>query len=452
MLQHGRLRAREPSRARSEYFYNRGRRIFPSGITRATIDLNPSPLYIARGEGAYLIDVDGNRLLDLNNNFTTLIHGHGYLPVADAVADLLHRGTCFSNPTEHEIALAELLIDRIPAVEQIRFVNSGTEAVMFAVKAARAFTGRPGVARIEGAYHGAYDWAETGQGSTPLAWGDAAAPRSVPAYTGAPVSVADEVTVIRFNDIENLERRIAAVAPVLACILIDPMPSRAGLISPDPAFLKAVGDVGRKYGVLIIADEVLNFRQGFNGASARYGLTPDLVAAGKIIGGGFPIGAIGGRKDVMGVFSSDGGKPLLPQGGTFSANPVSMVAGRVSMEALTAESLADLEALGDLLRAGLEHEIDRTGAAFCVTGAASLFRIHPKKQKPGDYREAYPTADEAVTMRQLSDHFLERGILLPHGAAACLSTAMTKNEVDAVVTVFADFLDMLQSNPAEVNQ
>jgi glutamate-1-semialdehyde 2,1-aminomutase len=274
----------------------------------------------------------------------------------------------------------------------------------------------------------------------------------VPAYTGAPVSVADEVTVIRFNDIENLERRIAAVAPVLACILIDPMPSRAGLISPDPAFLKAVGDVGRKYGVLIIADEVLNFRQGFNGASARYGLTPDLVAAGKIIGGGFPIGAIGGRKDVMGVFSSDGGKPLLPQGGTFSANPVSMVAGRVSMEALTAESLADLEALGDLLRAGLEHEIDRTGAAFCVTGAASLFRIHPKKQKPGDYREAYPTAEEAVTMRRLSDHFLERGILLPHGAAACLSTAMTKNEVDAVVAVFADFLDMLQSNPAEVNQ
>jgi glutamate-1-semialdehyde 2,1-aminomutase len=122
------------------------------------------------------------------------------------------------------------------------------------------------------------------------------------------------------------------------------------------------------------------------------------------------------------------------------------------MEALTAESLADLEALGDLLRAGLEHEIDRTRAAFCVTGAASLFRIHPKKQKPGDYREAYPTAEQAVTMRRLSDHFLEHGILLPHGAAACLSTAMTKNEVDAVVTVFADFLDTLQSNPAEVNQ
>ncbi len=127
-------------RSRSEHFFKKGRRVFPTGITRVTVDHEPSPLYISRGEGAYLIDVDGNRLLDLNNNFTTLIHGHGFLPVADAVADLLHRGTCFSNPTEHEITLAELLIERIPAIEHIRFVSSGTEAVMFAIKAARAFT------------------------------------------------------------------------------------------------------------------------------------------------------------------------------------------------------------------------------------------------------------------------------------------------------------------------
>ncbi|QKK27332.1 aspartate aminotransferase family protein [Rhizobium hidalgonense] len=445
VLRHG----RGFSRSRSEHFFKRGRRVFPTGITRVTVDHEPSPLYISRGEGAYLIDVDGNHLLDLNNNFTTLIHGHGFLPVADAVADLLHRGTCFSNPTEHEITLAELLIERIPAVEHIRFVNSGTEAVMFAIKAARAFTCRPGVARIEGAYHGAYDWAETGQAVSPAIWNDPQRSSAVPAYRGMPPSVGEEVTVIRFNDVEDLERRIASAASSLACILIDPMPSRAGLIAPEPSFLAALGTIARKYGILVVADEVLNLRQSYMGASARYGLEPDLVAAGKIIGGGFPVGAIGGRKEVMRVFASDSGKPLLPQGGTFSANPVSMVAGRVAMEAMTEAAFASLEILGDSIRAGLRREIERRGAAFSITGSASLFRIHPKSKEPADFREAYLELAETELMARLSRHFLECGILLPNGAAACLSTAMTTADGNAVIAAFADFLSTLEANPTE---
>ncbi|MBB2671347.1 UNVERIFIED_ORG: glutamate-1-semialdehyde 2,1-aminomutase [Rhizobium esperanzae] len=413
------------------------------------MDHEPSPLYIARGEGAYLIDVDGNRLLDLNNNFTTLIHGHGFLPVADAVADLLHRGTCFSNPTEHEITLAELLIERIPAIEHIRFVNSGTEAVMFAIKAARAFTGRSGVARIEGAYHGAYDWAETGQAVSPAIWSDPQRSSAVPAYRGMPPSVGEEVTVIRFNDVADLERRIASAAPSLACILIDPMPSRAGLIAPESSFLAAVGAIAKQYEILVVADEVLNLRQSYAGASARYGLLPDLIAAGKIVGGGFPVGAIGGREEVMRVFASDCGKPLLPQGGTFSANPVSMVAGRVAMEAMTEAAFDSLERLGNSIRAGLRNEIERHGATFSVTGAASLFRIHPKGNQPRDFREAYLEREEADLMARLSRHFLDCGILLPNGAAACLSTAMTKADGDAVIAAFAEFLSILEANPTE---
>lgn len=437
------------SRSRSEHFFKRGRRVFPTGITRVTVDHEPSPLYIARGEGAYLIDVDGNRLLDLNNNFTTLIHGHGFLPVADAVADLLHRGTCFSNPTEHEITLAELLIERIPAIEHIRFVNSGTEAVMFAIKAARAFTGRPGVARIEGAYHGAYDWAETGQAVSPAIWSDPQQSSAVPAYRGMPPSVGEEVTVIRFNDVADLERRIASAAPSLACILIDPMPSRAGLIAPESSFLAAVGAIAKQYEILVVADEVLNLRQSYAGSSARYGLLPDLIAAGKIVGGGFPVGAIGGREEVMRVFASDSGKPLLPQGGTFSANPVSMVAGRVAMEAMTEAAFDSLERLGNSIRAGLRNEIERRGATFSVTGAASLFRIHPKGNQPRDFREAYLEREEADLMARLSRHFLDCGILLPNGAAACLSTAMTKADGDAVIAAFAEFLSILEANPTE---
>ncbi|MBB4571143.1 aspartate aminotransferase family protein [Rhizobium leucaenae] len=436
---------RAARRSRSQYFFERGRLIFPDGTTRVTVERDPIPTYIARGEGAYLIDVDGNRLLDLNNNFTTLIHGHGYLPVADAVADILQKGTCFSNPTEHELGLAELLVQRIPAIEHIRFVNSGTEAVMFAIKAARAFTGRSRIARAEGAYHGAYDWAEVSQSAAPASWGPEEAPTATTVYRGAPESVAEEVDVIRFNDIEGLERRVAISGSELACILIDPMPSRAGLTAPDPAFVEAISTLSRQYGFLVVADEVLNLRQGYRGASARFGLVPDLVAAGKIIGGGFPVGAVGGRKEVMEVFAGVGTRPVLPQGGTFSANPVSMVAGRVAMEALTPASFERLEEMGTHVRNGLCAAIARYEAPFSVTGSASLFRIHPKRHTPREYRQAFPTPEQNSWMTNMTSHFRSLDILLPFGAASCLSTAMTNSDLDLIVEAFGDFLETYQS-------
>lgn len=437
---------RPASRSRSQYFFERGQVVFPDGTTRVTVDRDPMPTYIARGEGAYLVDVDGNRLLDLNNNFTTLIHGHGYLPVADAVANLLQRGTCFSNPTEHELGLAELLAHRIPAIEHIRFVNSGTEAVMFAIKAARAFTGRARIARIEGAYHGAYDWAEVSQSASPASWGPEDMPAATTAYVGAPESVAGDVDVIRFNDIDGLGRRLATSGNDLACILTDPMPSRAGLMAPDPAFLEAVANLSRQYGILVVADEVLNLRQSYRGASARYGLMPDLIAAGKIIGGGFPVGAVGGRKEVMRVFAGLGARPALPQGGTFSANPVSMVAGRVAMEALTQASFERLDVMGARLRSGLCAAIAHHDAPFTVTGSASLFRIHPKRQTPRDYRQAFPTSEQNSWMTNMTSHFRKLDILLPFGAAACLSTAMTEADLDLIVAAFGDFLETYEAD------
>lgn len=424
----------------SSTLFARGQAVFPDGTTRATVERDPTPRYVLKGEGAYLIDVDGQRFLDLNNNFTTLIHGHGYAPALEAVARLLRDGTCFSNPTAHEIDLAELLVERIPAVEQIRFVNTGTEAVMFAIKAARAFTGRPCIAKIEGAYHGAYDWAEAGQGGTPSTWGSPEAPVAVPAYTGTPASVADEVVILRFNDPEGARRRIAAAADRLACILLDPMPSRGGLIPPDPDFIAAVVDTARQYGILVVCDEVLNLRQSYRGASARYGIEPDLIAAGKIIGGGFPIGAIGGSSRVMSVFDGSAGRAKVAQGGTFSANPVSMVAGRVSMEAMTETAFARIEAMGDRLRTSLTTAIERHDARYVVSGVASLFRIHPKQTLPRDYREAHATADEAASMKAMSRFFRDEGVILPAGAAACLSTPMTDADIDKIANTFDRFL------------
>ena len=423
---------------RSSQLFARGQKVFPAGVTRATIDREPHPIYVARGEGAYLVDVDEARLLDLNNNFTTLLHGHGFKPVVEAVCELLAAGTCFSNPTRYEIALAELLTSRIPAIERIRFVNTGTEAVMFAIKAARAFTGRSAIARFAGAYHGAYDWAEAGQNGFDIRLDGSRNARL--GYRGAPSEIANDVLVLDFNDADGLDDTIAAHASRIAAILIDPMPSRAGLLEPQPVFIERIMDVANRHGILIIADEVLNLRQSYAGASARYRLKPDFVVAGKIIGGGFPIGAIGGNAEVMSVFGGDPSSPVVSQGGTFSANPVSMVAGLKAMEAATPAVFDRLERQGDWLRAELSAVARKHGAAFSVTGAASLLRIHPRATPPTTYAEAAPTPTDIVVMRALSRHFRANGILLPHDAAACLSAPMGGEELDHVVATFEQFL------------
>jgi glutamate-1-semialdehyde 2,1-aminomutase len=421
--------------------FARAQSVFPDGTARVTIERDPIPRYMERGVGGYLFDVDGRRFLDLNGNFTTLIHGHAFGPVVEAVTRQLQQGSCFANPTESEIELAELLCGRIPHLDRVRFVNTGTEAVMFAIKAARAFTGRSGIAKLEGAYHGAYDWVEVSQAATPRDWGDPASPNSTAFYRGMPASVLDETLVLRFNDPEGARRLLSLHGHKLAAVVIDPMPSRAGLIPPDPQFVAAIQEAARDNGILVIADEVLNLRQGFEGAAARYGLVPDLFAMGKIIGGGLPIGAVGGRDDVMKVFDASAGRPLLPQGGTFSANPLSMVAGLAAMQHLDHAAFAHIEALGDAIRDDIVGAIAKRDAPLCVTGAASLFRIHPMARVPHDYRDTHATSDGAATMKELTRFFAENGIILPHGAAASLSTPMTHADAKLIVDVFSGFLD-----------
>lgn len=433
--------------------FERAVNVLPGGTSRITIERDPIPRYMDHGEGAYLFDVDGRRFLDLNGNFTTLIHGHAFPPVVRAVTDQLTSGSCFANPTKIEIKLAELLCERVPCLDLVRFVNTGTEAVMFAIKAARAYTGRSCIAKIEGAYHGAYDWAEVSQGSSPDNWGAADRPCSTPSYTGTPQSVLRETLVLRYNAPDQARRLIRERASELAAVIIDPMPSRSGLIEPDPEFLRALHESCREEGIILIADEVLNLRQGYHGASARLGFEPDLVAMGKIIGGGLPIGAIGGRRDVMAVFDGGPGQAALPQGGTFSANPLSMVAGFAAMQALDQPAFDHLDRLGELVRSGLREVAAEHGSPFSVCGAASLFIIHPRRKEPREFRDCYLTADKAALMRELTRHYAANGVLLSYGATACLSTPMKESEAEMIVELFSQFLrkyarqiDRLRSN------
>lgn len=430
--------------SRSARLYERAQRSIPDGASRSLVLVRPHPIYVDRGEGAWVYDVDGRRYLDVNNNFTSIILGHADPVVNEAVAAQLGRGTGFALATEAEIELAELLCDRVPSIERIRFANSGTEAVMGAIKAARAFTGRPMIVKLEGAYHGTYDHVETSLGAGPDTWGDPDAPTSVPYAVGAPPSVADEVAVLPFNNPAAARSIIDRCGDKLAAVLIDTMPSRVGLPDPDPEFFAAVFAAARAVGALVIVDEVITFRLGLAGNQGRLGLEPDLTALAKIIGGGYPVGAVGGRADVMEVFASrDGERAAVPAGGTFSANPVTMVAGRACMAQLTEASFARLEAVGDRVRVGLRGLFAALGLPWQVTGAGSLFRIHPHERPIVSYRDAHLRPDEAAVMDRLQKRLLEREVYLPGYGLGCLNLATTDNDADHLIHAFGGALPLV---------
>lgn len=423
----------------SDVLYDRAKSVFPGGTTRATITLRPSPIYVASAEGAYIADVDGNRYIDFANNFTTLIHGHAFAPIVDTVVDQVRRGSCFACPTESELQLAELLVSRVPSVDKVRFVNTGTEAVMFAIKAARAFTGKVKIAKFEGAYHGAYDWAEVSENCSATETGQHPVARSN--YVGTPSSVPKEVVVLPFNDLETTKQILDRERGELAALLIDPMPSRPGLIPLTQSYVELLNAFCAANGSLLICDEVLNFRLHFSGAAQRFGLRPDLTTFGKIIGGGFPIGAIGGRSDVMAVFDNTD-KTVVPQGGTFSANPVSMVAGQASMLHWDRSAHDRLEELGDYARGKIRELAASKSVPFSVSGIASLLRIHPKVDAPQTYAEFQQSPEQKRAMGRLYDALVIRGVLISNTGLLALSTPMGFGEIDDLV----EKLDEISSN------
>jgi glutamate-1-semialdehyde 2,1-aminomutase len=397
--------------------------------------MTPRPIYAAAGEGCWVVDVDGDRRLDLLNNYTSLIHGHAHPAITAAATERLARGASFPLPTPEEIDLAALIADRVAAVDQVRFTNSGSEAVMMAVKAARGFTGRPRIAKFEGAYHGSYDYVEVSLASSPEEWGPLEAPASIPYSTGTPPSVLADVVVLPFNYPDLVVKRIEREAKHLAAVIVDPVPNRVGLIPARQDFLRALREVTAAHGILLIFDEVISFRAGYHGAQAVVGIAPDLTAFGKIIGGGFPVGAVGGRADVMAVFDPRGGKPRVPHGGTFNANPVTMAAGLAAMRLMDEKAYDRLDDLGAKLRSGVQACFDRAGVAAAVTGLGSLFRIHPVRRAFVDYRSAVPDDAEKRRLDRLWRSLLDHGVLVSPTGLGCLSTAVGDAEIELFLEI-----------------
>jgi glutamate-1-semialdehyde 2,1-aminomutase len=380
----------------------RARAVIPSGTSRSTLFVPPAVPMARSGQGAWLTDESGARILDCNNNYSSLVHGHRFEPIQRAVTEALNEGASFGLPTRREVVLAEHLRDRT-GYEQWRFCNSGTEAVMQAIRCARAVTGRDVIVRFQGSYHGTSD---------PVTDFDK------PGITNAE---REAVIVLPQGDRSSLRELFDTSGTKIAAVLIDLMPNRAGFQPAEPEFVNAVRRLTARNGSLMIVDEVITFRLALRGLSPTYGITPDLATFGKLIGGGLPVGALAGRTDIMAAFDFKSG-PQIAWGGTFNANPLSMAAGLAAVEAYDQSAIDQLNNQGDQVR----HRIGAAGVQ--VNGRGSLMRIM-----------------ENVDISDLWWGLYRRGVLAGTNALLALSTPMADEDLDFAADAIIDAVQAVRS-------
>jgi glutamate-1-semialdehyde 2,1-aminomutase len=371
---------------------SRARKVMTSGNTRATLHIPPAPPYAVSGKGCLVTDNLSHTVIDANNNLTSTIHGHAFEPINEVVRNQLEHGVAFGLPTESAIALAEVMAQRT-GIPMWRFSNSGTEALMTAIRGARAFTKRDVIVRFTGSYHGAHE-----------VFID-------PSAIGIPAATAEVVVSVAQGSFEEFDHVMSTMGDTVAAVVIDLMPNRAGLIPADQEFVEHIRKVTKANGCQLIVDEVITFRIHVGGMHKVYGIEPDLVTVGKIMGGGFPVGGLGGSAEIMQVFDPEQSK-YVALGGTFSANPVTMIAGKVAMDHFEIDEVNRLNSLGDNLREQL------TASGVKVNGFGSLARLH------GDF-----------DMTKLWWLLYEKGVLVAPTGLIALSTPMTQTHVDQIANV-----------------
>lgn len=422
----------------SRALYERAVLALPGGSTRTATYYAPYPAYMERGAGCRLYDVDGNAYIDCLNNYTALVHGHARPELVAVLADCARRGTVHGAPVEAEIALAEAIARRMPSVERVRFTNSGTEAVMGALRAARAYTGRAKVLKMEGGYHGSYDAAEVSvdPGQQAPMW-----PEGRPDGAGLSPGLTGEVLVAPFNDLTAVTALVKQHRHELAAVIVEPVMGAAGVIPATAPFLRRLREVTRDAGVLLILDEVVTFRLAPGGAQERYGIVPDLTTFGKLIGGGLPIGAFGGSEVIMASF--DGRRSgAIPHSGTFNGNLATMALGRAALDLLSASEIARIDALGGRLRRGIQGVADASEWSISVTGIGSLAHVHPSKERIVDYRSA-AAASSRPRSALMHLALLTRGVFIAPRGMLSVSTAMVEEDIDAVIAAFRGVAEMM---------
>jgi len=416
--------------------FERACRVMPGGAKGAYF-YPPYPLFMERGEGCMLVDVDGRRYVDFANHHTAQVLGHCHPAVGEAVARQLERGVALGAPSGIETALAEELCDRVESLERVRFCNSGTESTLHAVRLARGLTGRPLVAKFEGGYHGSHDAVEISVAPPLGQAGPADAPRAVAGVKGLAPGAVESAVILPYDDLSAVEAIVERHAESLACILFD---AKAGILDTRPEFARAVRELARRLDIPFILDEVVSFRVARGGWQQVTGIDPDLTTFGKLIGGGFPVGAFGGRAELMDPLDTTSGPTGFFQSGTFSAHPVTMAAGLATLEQLTPDAFDHLDSLGRRLRDGLNDLFDRRGQAARAVGAGSLFSVYFSDRSPRSYRDL-AAADRTPT-RPVFLSLLSQGYFLSQGLAMnALSLPMQSEHVDGLVAAFETALD-----------
>jgi len=388
------------------------------------------------GTGCGITDVDGNAYLDLVNNYTSLIHGHARQEVVDAILDQAPKGLGFASPLELQVELARLLCLRIPSLKQVRFCNSGTEATLAAIRAAKAFTGRNKILKMEGGYHGSHDAAEISVAPSLDEAGLPEAPTPRVECAGLFRGILTDVLVAPFNHIDAVRRMITTYGDDLAAIIVEPILGAGGTIPAEPDFLKFLRIATADCGALLIFDEIISFRISFGGAQESYCVQPDLTTLGKIIGGGLPVGAFGGRADVMALFDPRRGQ--LSHSGTFNGNALTMAAGIATLQLLTRKEIARLNKLGNQLRDQLRKSFSDIGLPGQVTGSGSLAAWHFTDSVVMDYRGA--AAANRSLHHPIHLSLLNKGMFTMPRGAICLSTAMGTEDVDLFAESFQESL------------
>lgn len=396
----------------------RAERVMPGGDTRAAGFHAPYPLTLERGEGARVVDVDGRAYWDLLGNFTSLVHGHGYPPIVDAVERQVRNGTAWPARNLQQIELAEALVERVASVEQVRFTNSGTEAAMLALNAARVVTGRGGVLMARFGYHGSYEAFEVG------------------AFDGRfhlPGAVRAELAP--FGDADGFEAAIERLGPDLAAVFLEPVLGSAGVVDAEPAFFRRVHDACRRVGALLVLDEVITFRLGVGGRQEALGVAPDLTLFAKLIGGGFPVGAVGGRAEVMAVMDPRQGRMF--HSGTFNGNPVTAAAGLVSVRELTAVRIERMATLAEELDRSLHGSARRVGLPFSTRRVGSMLNLYLTDEAPAASIER----TDAELMSAFHLAAMNNGLHLASRGLIALSTVMTEADIADIGQRFAATID-----------
>jgi glutamate-1-semialdehyde 2,1-aminomutase len=418
------------SREKSQAAFARARQLIPGGVNspaRAFGGVGGEPIFFARGEGPYFWDIDGNRYLDYIGSWGPLILGHAHPRVIAAVQEAAARGTSFGAPTEAESELAELIIDAVPSIEKVRLVSSGTEATMSAIRLARGFTGRDVIVKFAGNYHGHVD-------SLLVAAGSSAATLGVPNSPGVTAGTTQDTLVLRYNDVPGLEAAFAEHGRRIAGVILEPVVGNMGLVVPSAPFLNSLRTLTTQHGALLIFDEVMTgFRVAFGGAQALFGVTPDLTTLGKIVGGGLPVGAYGGRADVMDQVLPAG---KVFQAGTLSGNPLATAAGIATLRELRERSPYErLDRLSGRLADGLAAAAQDAGLEHCLARVGSMLTLFFTRGPVTDWESA--SRCDTTRFGRYFWQLIERGVYMPCSQFEALFVSAAHREEDIDQTIAA---------------